>query len=82
MVIFKISTKKHKTMEKAFTKLQMNLIAHASKGVTAYWEKCEDGTYKLEIKYMFQNKGSNWVLGRELKSVVKKIDPDATIKKL
>ena len=81
MVKYIIESKKKKDMEKAFTKLQENLIKHASKGVSCYWTKQPNGTYELEFRYLFQNRVAEMLLTRELKGVLKKIDPDFKLKK-
>ena len=74
-----IQTKKEKKMEKALDTLQQSLIPYADKGYGAVWKKLGKGRYGVWITYVAGNRVFDFVVRREMKSTLMKIDKDSSV---
>lgn len=79
---FKVHTKNPEEMTKAFTKLKDGLGNHANRGVFSEFAQVSSNVFNVKIIYQFENRVSNWIIEKEFKSVLKKIDDKVIVTRI
>lgn len=76
-----IITEKPLEMVEAFGKLQEGIMKHGQGQMASNYQQLKPNEFLLELKYMVENRISNWVLEREITNTLRKLDPKIKIKK-
>jgi hypothetical protein len=79
---FNIQTEKPVEMVEALEKFDEGIKEKGQSQVFSNWKQLKAKEFMLEIVYPLENRLANWVIEKELRNTLKKLDSEIKIKKV